>query len=126
MKVLKMKEELGYYELPIGFSHYNVHSKDTDDLIGRFCFIELDKEDRLETGIYLVQSAQKKGFGSEILSGILEHVVTPALGKPYYTDATRIIDPEYEELSKDDLKLTYHPAFKVFMLSATLFTITLL
>jgi RimJ/RimL family protein N-acetyltransferase len=112
MKVIKMKEELGYYKLPISFSHYNVHSKDTDDLIGRFCFIGCGKEDRLETGIYLVQSAQKKGFGSEILSGVLEHIVTPALGKPYYTDETRAIDPEYEELSKDDIKLTFHPAFK--------------
>lgn len=112
IEFLQQREKLGYYQLPISFSHYNIHSKDDNMLLGRFCFIERGKDDFVETGIYLVKSAQKKGYGQEALAVVLEKIIEPALGKPFNTDDTRPIDTEYETLSKDDFKLSYHPTFK--------------
>jgi RimJ/RimL family protein N-acetyltransferase len=112
IEFLQQREKLGYYQLPLSFSHYNIHSKDDNTLIGRFCFIEQGKEDSVETGIYLVKSSRKKGYGREVLKGILEGIITPALGKPFCTDNTRPVDPKYEILSKDDFQLAYHSTFR--------------
>lgn len=108
MKLLRKQEALGYYDLPIGFSHYNIHSKDSDTLIGRFCLFNSSNSNRLETGIYLVKSARQKGFGKEALSGVLKNVINPGLGKPFNTDSSPYCDPDDTPLSKDNAFLLKH------------------
>ncbi|HBW25429.1 MAG TPA: hypothetical protein DEF13_07280, partial [Holosporales bacterium] len=104
--------DLGAIREPISFWHYNIYLKEGNDLIGRFLFINSCNPGWLETGIYLVKTARQKGFGTEVLSAMLNNVVHPALGKPFFTDATQDVEIGYEMLIADHLKVTRHPIFR--------------
>lgn len=79
------KEQFNVYNL-ISFSDYNAYQKADNRLIGRFNFARDLPDDRIETTIYLISEFRGKGYGPELIAGIIRHVVEPGIGKSYLVE----------------------------------------
>lgn len=91
IECLQKRELLGFYNLPISFTDYNVHDSRTQELVGRFILKnERVVNGRIEKGIYVLKKFRGNGLSVEIFSGVLKHIIEPAIGKSfiisYYPD----------------------------------------
>lgn len=95
------KEVLGFYQLPLSFNDYNIHLRENRQIIGRFAFRKFGlphHEERPETTIYFVSEYRGKGYGAEVIAGIVQQIVQPALGKPYkFVDLQTFLKPKENE-----------------------------
>jgi hypothetical protein len=79
----RIKDLFGYYSAPHSFADYNIYQSDTQTLVGRFGIKKHLGKGRIETDIYILKKAQQKGYGTEIMAGMIKHVIQPGLGQPY-------------------------------------------
>lgn len=82
IEFFQRKEALGVYNSK-SFYDYLIRDKETQEVAGRFIFCGYEKDGRIEKGIYLLNKFRGKGYGSEVLTGVLTSVVKPAIGKPF-------------------------------------------
>lgn len=103
----EVKEDIGYYQWPLSFNDYNIHLRENNEIIGRFTF-SFQKFDwpeyqgQSETTIYIVSKYRGRGFGQEAISGIIQHVVQPAIGKPCTFTKDRAFPDRLENESVSD------------------------
>lgn len=84
IELFKKKEKEGGYNKPTSFPNYVIEDKETKNIVGKFIFMDIEKKtERVESGIYILRNFREKKFSSEILKGILTHVIDPALGKAF-------------------------------------------
>lgn len=94
IELFEKKEKEGGYKLT-SFPNYVVEDKETKDIVGKFIFMDVEKKtERVESGIYILRNFREKKFSSEILKGILTHVIDPALGKAFILNSEKY--PEFK------------------------------
>jgi hypothetical protein len=81
-EIFREKEREGFYKTPLSFPNYVIRDKETGEIVGKFIFMDV-KKGRVENGIYILSNFRNKKFSSEILTGIITHVINPALGKRF-------------------------------------------
>lgn len=100
----KTREKLEFYSQPSSFGDYLLYLRETGSLLGRLIIKGRVQVGRLETGIYILKDFRCKSYSTEILKGVVEYVVEPALQQPFVLSVCRTEDDGTVNVSQQHYK----------------------
>lgn len=110
---LRQRERNGFYNLQCSFPDYAIFDKETSELVGKFISCHKVKNGRIENGIYILGNFRKQGYGQEVLKGVIQNVVRPALGKPFRVANDKLY-PEFKGMLANISPWYNYPSLKLY------------